>query len=203
MPTFITPSQYSGNAELTAANGLEIIELGLYRYSQSGYNDGATFGLSLTHPKPNNGGELLLKGKNWTIAGIGNDLTSYYDPNTGITYPASQCRIVVTGRWQVARQQNSNSFNSIGVFYNGITATDQGDRTMNPNLLYYTSGFATYIIQGADVAGGALDTFTDHEFFCRTVESTTSDNSNKEYQSNTITRPAWAYSYSKSWQITP
>ena len=203
MSTFITPSDYSGNAELTAANGLEIIKSGLYRYSQAGYNDGATFGLSLTHPKPNDGGELSLKGTNWTIAGIGNNLTSYTDPSTGITYPASQCRIVVTGQWQVVRQQNSNSFNSIGIFYNGITATDQGDRIMNPNLLTYISGFATYVIQGADVDGGALNTFRNHEFFCRALEVTTSDNSNKEYQSNTITRPAWVYSYSKSWQIAP
>lgn len=198
MATFITP--FSGTAELTASTGLAIQSQGIYTFSGPGFNDGATFGLSLTHPKPQSGGELHLSAQNWTIADIGNDLSSYTDPDTGITYPASRCRITVRGRWQVIRQQNSNSFNGIGVEYTGATNTDLGSREMNPWLLTFTSDYATYIKQGADVTGGAQDTFSTHTFFCRATESASSDNSNKEYQSNTITRPTFVYSYSKSWQ---
>jgi hypothetical protein len=72
---------------------------------------------------------------------------------------------------------------------------------MNPNLLTFFTDLATYTIQGANVTGGAQDTFTNHEFYCRITEAATSDNSNKEFQSNTISRPVWAYSYSKSWEI--
>ena len=201
MPTFITP--YSGQAELTAANGLQVVESGLWTYSLSGYNDGATFGLSLTHPNPTNGQQLYLQAQDWTIADIGNELTSYTDPNTSITYPASQCRITVTGYWLVVRQQNSNSFNGQGVMYNGKTETDLGERTMNPNLLTFSTREAVYVIQGADVSGGAQNTFSSRVFYCKATEAATSDNSNKEFQSNTITRPAWVYSYSKSWQIAP
>ena len=73
---------------------------------------------------------------------------------------------------------------------------------MNPSLLSYTSPVATYVIQGAGVTGGAVDTFTDHVWEFRATESAASTNSNREFQSNTITRPVWAYTYSKSWQIT-
>lgn len=198
MPTFVTP--YSGSAELTAKNGLEIIDQGLWRYSQAGYNDGATFGLSLGHPNPNEGGLLHLRAQDWTIAVIGNELTSYTDPETSITYGPELCRIVVTGAWQVIRQQNSNSYNSFNIAYVGNTQTDLGDRSMNPNLLSYLSPATTYVIQGSGVAGGAQDTFSGHVFECRVTESSSSTNSNKEYQSNTITRPVWVYTYSKSWQ---
>lgn len=202
MPTFITP--YSGSAELTAGNGLNIVNQALWTYSKAGYNDGATFGLSLTHPSPLNGGsELHLQAQNWTIAGIGNELTAYTDPETNITYPASQCRIEVIGRWVVVRQQNSNSYNSFGIEYNAKTDTDLGDREMTPYLLTFSSREAVYVIQGADVAGGAQDTFSSRVFFCKATEAATSDNSNREFQSNTITRPAWVYSYSKSWQTAP
>ena len=201
MPTFITP--YSGQAELTAGTGLTVTSQGLWTYSKSGYNDGATFGLSLTHPSPLNGGTLALQAEDWPIAEIGNTLTAYTDPDTGITYPASQCRIEVTGHWQVIRQQNSNSFNGQGVEYAGKTKTDLGDRDMGPYLLSFVTRDAMYVIQGADVAGGAQDTFSSRVFSCEVTESATSDNSNKEFQSNTITRPAWVYTYSKSWQIAP
>jgi hypothetical protein len=216
MPTFITP--YSGNAELTAANGLVVTDQGKWLYSQSGYNDRATFGLSLGFPNalgpsdfyygPNQsgavptqtGGVLSLSATNWTIAEIGNELTAYTDPTTGITYPASQCRIQVRGQWQVIRQQNSNSFNGQGVDYGGTTQTDLGDRNYWGTWI---TGFATYVIQGAAVTGGAQDTFSSHEFFATMTELATTDNSNKEFQSNTITRPTWVYSYTKSWQIAP
>ena len=219
MPTFITPSGYSGTAELTANTGLTIVDQSRWTYSKQGYNDGATFGVSLSWPDkatgefsygqpaqqitPEFSGELSLRAVDWPIAVIGNELTSYTDPNTSITYTAAQCKITVTGRWQVVRQPNSNSFNSIGVFYNGTTETDQGTRTMNPYLLTYITPPATYIIQGADVTGGAQDTFSNQVFFCKCRHSTTSNNSNREYQSNSIARPVWAYSYSKSWQIAP
>jgi hypothetical protein len=199
--TFYTPPGNSGTAELTASTGLIVHDQGLWRFSQAGYNDQATFGLSLTRPKPVNGGELNLAARGWTIANIGNELTEYYDPATGNTYPASQCRIQVTGQWQVVRQQNSNSYNSFGISYQGYTNTDLGNRSMNPNLLTFFTDLATYTIQGANVTGGAQDTFTNHEFYCRITEAATSDNSNKEFQSNTISRPVWAYSYSKSWEI--
>ena len=201
MPTFITP--YSGSAELTASNALETVDQGLWRFSQQGYNDGATFGLSLSFPHPSEGGELHLRATNWPIATIGNELTSYTDPETSITYSADQCRIVVTGYWLVIRQVNSNSFNSVGVLYNAATTTDLGDRSMSPYLLNFSSPEATYIIQGSAVDGGAVDTFTTKLFYCRAVESTTSPNSNKEYQSNSIIRPVFVYNYSKSWQTAP
>ena len=201
MPTFITP--YSGNAELTAGNGLQVVSPGLWTYSLAGYNDGATFGLSLTHPAQLDGGTLALQAQGWTISNIGNELTSYTDPETSITYPASQCRIEVIGHWQVIRQQNSNSYNSFGVEYTGKTITDLGDRDMTPYLLTFVSRDAVYVIQGADVAGGAQDTFSSRVFSCEVTEKATSDNSNREFQSNTITRPAWVYSYSKSWQTAP
>jgi hypothetical protein len=198
MPTFVTP--YSGSAELTANTGLTVISPGLWRYSQAGYNDGATFGLSLGHPNPLSGELLHLRGEDWTIAVIGNELTSYTDPATSITYGPELCRILVTGAWQIIRQQNSNSYNSFNITYVATTVTDLGDRDMNPSLLNYTSPQATYVIQGSGVAGGAQDTFSNHVWEFRATESAASTNSNKEFQSNTITRPVWAYTYSKSWQ---
>jgi len=198
MPTFVTP--YSGSAELTASNGLTVVDPGAWRYSQAGYNDSATFGLSLGHPAPTSGGTLHLSAENWTITEIGNELTTYTDPATGQTYGPELCRIVITGAWSVVRQQNSNSYNSFNITYIGTTVTDLGDRSMNPSLLSYTSPTATYIIQGSGVTGGAQDTFTDHVWECRVTESAASTNSNREFQSNTITRPVWAYSYSQSWQ---
>lgn len=201
MPTFVTPPGYSGTAELTASNGLEILDQGLWTFSRYSYADGASFGLSLTSPQPTSGGELHLRAVDWTISGIGNDLTSWTDPDTAITYPASRCRITVTGYWQVPRQQNSDSFNSVGVLYAAVTETDQGTRIMDPWLLSYNTTESTYVIQGSDVDGGALDTFSDHVFECRLTESTRTHNSNGLYQSNSVTRPVWAYSYAKSWQI--
>jgi len=198
MPTFVTP--FSGSAELTANTGLTVIDAGLWRYSQAGYNDGATFGLSLGHPNPLSGGTLHLRAENWPIAVVGNELTSYTDPDTGQTYGPELCRIVVSGAWSVIRQPNTNSFNSVGVDYAGTTITDLGDRQMSPYLLSYTSPTATYIIQGSAVDGGAVDTFSARVFSCEVTESTSSPNSNKEYQSNSIVRPVWAYTYSKSWQ---
>lgn len=201
MTTFYTPPGYSGSAELTADSGLTIQEQGLWGYRQNGYNDGATFGLSLTFPSPSSGGLLHLSATNWNIAVVGNQLTEYTDPETNQVYPASKCRITVTGQWIVVRQPNTNSWNSIGVEWSGKTETDQGHRDMGPFLLTFSSPKTSYIIQGADVTGGAVDTFSSHEFFCRITESTQSKNSNKEYQSNTISRPAWVYNYSKSWEI--
>ena len=198
---FYTPAGYTGVAELTASTGLSIDDQGLWRFSQAGYNDGATFGLSLTFPKPESGGRLHLSSQNWPIAVVGNELTSYYNPETGDTYPASQCRIQVVGRWYVIRRPNSNSWNSIGVSWTGHTHTDQGNREMSPYLLTYYTEYVTYTIQGADVTGGAENTFSDHEFYCRITETASSDNSNKEFQSNTISRPAWQYTYTKSWEI--
>ena len=211
MPTFITP--FSGTAELTASNGLSIIDQGQYTFSQSGYNDSATFGLSLGGPhragqgveplptQPITGGLLHLRGENWTIAGVGNTLTAYTDPDTGQTYSAAQCQISVTGRWQVVRQPNSNSFNGVGIIYGGETQTDLGSRDMGPVfLLSYTSPPATYVIQGSAVDGGAQDTFSSQVFECRCTETVSTENSNREFQSNTITRPVWVYSYVKQWQ---
>lgn len=197
---FYTPEGFSGNAELNASNGLGIINQGLWQFSKSGYNDGATFGLSLTYPKPLSGGELHLKAINWPIAIVGNELTSYTDPVYGLL-PASQCRILITGNWQVIRQQNSNSFVSFGVDYAGHTLTDLGGREMIPYLLNYFSFTTSYVIQGANVTGGAVNTFSTKEFFVRCTEQASSENSNKEFQSNTIIRPVFAYSYSKSWEI--
>jgi hypothetical protein len=219
MSTFITPPGYSGTAELTASNGLTVIKQGSWKFSQAGYNDGATFGLSLGWPmspdnaevtygapppphSPITGGELHLSAQDWTIATIGNSLISYTDPTTHITYPADVCRILVTGRWQVIRQINSNSWNGVGIRYNATTVTDQGSRDMNPYLLSYTSAQVSYVIQGADVDGGAQDTFSDHVFECRATEQASTTNSNGEFQSNSITRPVWEYSYSMSWQTS-
>lgn len=216
MPTFITP--YSGTAELTASNGLTITDQGRWQFSQQGYNDGATFGLSLGYPNamgPNDfyygphqprlvptqtGGILNVTAQNWTIAVIGNDLTDYTDPDTHIIYPASQCRIEIRGQWQITRQQNSNSFNGQGVIYGGTTQTDLGNRDYWGTWI---TGFATYRIQGANVTGGEQDTFSNHVFYATMTETATTDNSNKEFQSNTITRPVWVYTYSKSWQTGP
>lgn len=203
MSTFYTPPGFSGSAELTANNGLEVVDPGLWRYSQAGYNDGATFGLSLTHPKPLEGGELHLRAEGWTIAGVGNSLTEYVDPDTHQVYPADTCRITVTGRWQVLRQANSNSYNSFGVSWSARTATNLGEIEMSPYLLTFTSVIVTYTIQGSAVSGGAVDNFTTQEFWVRATESASSVNSNKEFQSNTIIRPVFAYNYSKSWQISP
>jgi hypothetical protein len=199
---FYTPPGLTGQAELTASNGLAVDELALWRFSESGYNDGATFGLSLGYPKPLDGGELRLQAQNWPIENIGNQLTEYQDPITHEVYPATQCRITVRGRWQVVRQPNSNSFNSIGIEYQGETRTDQGDRTMGPALLTFNTVYHTYIIQGSGVTGGAQDTFSSHLFYCRCTEVTNSDNSNRLFQSNTVTRPVWTYTYAKSWEIT-
>lgn len=215
---FYTPPGYSGSAQLTASTGLTINDQGRWRFSQQGYNDRATFGLSLGWPdtayngefdygspgsqiRPLTGGLLSLSATNWTIPVIGNTLRSYTDPDTSITYPESQCRIQIHGQWQVTRQQNSNSYNSFGILYTGVTETDLGSRTFNPNLLSYNTIYATYTIQGADVTGGALDTFSDHEFFCRVTEATSSNNSNNEFQSNTITTPIFVYTYNMSWEI--
>ena len=138
MPTFITP--FSGTAELTASNGLAIIDQAQYTFSLYQYNDSATFGLSLGGPhragqgveplptQPITGGLLHLRGENWTIAGVGNTLTSYTDPDTHVTYTAAQCRISVTGRWQVIRQPNFNSFN--GVARPGEIVISQSDSVM-------------------------------------------------------------------------
>lgn len=194
-----------------------MIESGRWRFSEAGYNDGATFGVSLGGPvdpgqktyspgrgpsDPKLSGLLSLQATNWTIYSIGNELTSYTDPSTGITYSADRCRITVSGHWQVIRQPNSNSFNSQGVNYSGRTETDQGSRDMSPWLLSMTTQpNLVLIIQGSQVSGGAQNTFSSHEFFCRITESTTTVNSNKEYQSNSIARPAWIYTYTKSWQI--
>ena len=197
MPTFITPFQ--GQAELTASTGLQITSQGLWRFSQSGYNDGVTFGLSMTYPSPESGGVLQLRAQDWEIP-PGSELSSYTDPETLITYPAASCRIVISGRWIVVRRVNSNSFNSVGIAYVGNTTTDQGGRSMTPWLLDYESPVATYVIQGSAVTGGAQDTFSGHVFHCEITESSASDNSNRQYQSNTVVRPAWVYTYSKSWQ---
>ena len=200
MTTFYTPPGYSGQAELTAGNGLTVADQGLWRFSQAGYNDQASFGLSLTIPNPTSGGLLYLQAENWNIAVVGNTLTAY-DTGT-VIYPASQCRITVTGQWVVTRQQNSNSFNSQGVLYNGTTETNLGTRTMNPNLLSYSTWpLVTYVIQGVNVDGGAQDTFSTQFFEVKIQESASTKNSNKEFQSNTISRPVFAYTYTKSWQI--
>lgn len=210
MPTFFTPSGYSGTAELTASNGLAIVEQNLWRFSQSGFNDGATFGVSLTGPSRGDpaapvaapeSGLLHLHAQNWNIAVIGNTLTDYTGPN-GEFYPASRCRIRLLGQWNVLREPNSNSFNSQGVQHSGRTETDEGSRDMDPFLLtLITTPIVEYVIQGSEVEGGARDTFSSHVFYCRINESATTDNSNREFQSNTVARPVWQYSYTKSWQI--
>ena len=208
MAIFYTPPGYSGQSELTASTGLTVVEQGTWRFSQSGYNDSATFGASLTGPSRGDpgaptvdpgAGTLHLSAQDWTIAEIGNQLTSYTDGE--VTYPASKCRIQVTGQWKIVRQPNSNSFNSQGVIYSGRTETDEGNRDMGEFLLNFTTTPpVTYVIQGADVTGGALNTFSSHVFYCRITEAATTDNSNREFQSNSIARPVWAYTYTKSWQ---
>lgn len=216
MTDFFTPTGYSGTAELTVSNGLSVTSQGSWLFSRPGYNDGATFGLSLGYPNqetkseyfygspsrqpgPLSGGVLRVQAQNWPIAVIGNELTDYVGEDS-VFYPASQCRIVITGRWNVVRQQNSNSFNSFGIIYAGYTHTDLGNRDA---WGFYQTVRATYVIQGAAVTGGAQNTFSSHLFYCEMTEQTTSDNSNFEYQSNTVSQPVWAYSYSKSWQTTP
>jgi len=209
MPTFITP--VSGQAALTTTTGLAVISQGTWRFSESGYNDGVTWGVSLGGPRTGapdaaagdpGSGLLHLRAQGWTIAGVGNTLTAYTDPDTGITYGADRCRILIRGQWRVPRRPNSNSFNGIGVIYTGRTETDQGDRDMTPFLLdLVTEPPVTYRIQGAAVEGGAEDTFSSHVFFCRCTENVTTDNSNRAFQSNSIAQPQWVYAYSKSWQI--
>ncbi len=220
MIQWIEPVSQSGTGELTVSTGLVIQEQGLWQFSQAGYNDGATFGVSLAFPRgsmgpsdfyygprdpgrapPQSAGELVLAAQGWSIPG-GNALTSYTDPETQMTYPADQCQITITGGWQVDRAVNSNSFNSFGVELTGRTDTDLGSRDMSPWLLSYTSPAVTYVIQGAAVTGGAQDTFTDHEFRCRITEIATTANSNFSFQSNTVARPAWVYQYRRRWQAT-
>jgi len=215
---FITPPELSGTGELTASNGLVVQSQGLWQFSQAGYNDGATFGLSLGWPdqsyvgeytygapppprEPLSGGELLLRAQGWSIPG-GTALEPYTDPGTGVTYPAAACQIVIMGAWSVSRLVNSNSYNSFGVQRTGRTETDLGSRDMDPWLLSYTSPQASYVIQGSAVEGGAQDTFTGHEFRCRITETATTDNSNYAFQSNTTVRPTWIYVYIRRWQIS-
>lgn len=217
MPAFITP--YTGSAQLTASNGLEIVEQNHWQFSKFSYADGATFGVTLDFPtrerlgpyydtnanppppNPLESGLLHVRAKNWTIGDIGNALTDYTVPG-GPTYPATKCRITVTGYWWVIRGQITASYNSFGVTYGGRTETDQGGREMAPNgLLTYSSLPVTYVIQGSGVQGGAQDTFSNHEFWCRVTESASTVNSNRAFASNTFARPVWAYGYAKSWQI--
>jgi hypothetical protein len=193
---WIEPRDQQGQAELTVVTGLEITSQDLWTLSLAGYNDGATFGLSLTHPRPEAGGELRVRAQGWPIAHIGNQLVSYTDPDTGVTYGADRCEIRVTGQWQIIRAENSNSFVSFGIIHGGVTDTDQGSRDYWGTL--YTPR-QTFRIAGAAVPGGAADTFTDHVFRVRATETATSDNSNRLFQSNTILRPAWVYSYLRRW----
>jgi|688.fasta_scaffold466454_2 hypothetical protein len=195
MATFITP--YTGQAQLTVSNGLQIVDQAAWRFQPPANVDGITFGVTLANEYNADSGELHLRAVNWTIAEIGNSLTSYTDPETHITYPASQCQISVTGRWQIRRTINTASNTSQGVLYNSYTLTDQGDRLKAGT--WYTP-YHTFVIQGADVDGGAINTFSDHEFFCRIKERTATRNTNGLYVSNTIASPVWAYTYSKSWQ---
>jgi hypothetical protein len=211
MPTFITPPGNAGSAELTTTTGLTVIDAGAWKFSQSGYNDGVTWGVSLGGPLvPAPGapvadptsGVLHLRAQVWHIAVIGTELIPYTDPNTGVTYGAERCRILVTGRWHVTRRPNSNSFNGQGVIYRGTTDTDEGGRSMTPALLSYaTVHDSVYIIQGSAVAGGAQDTFSPHVWFCKCEESVTTDNSNRAFQSNSVASPRWVYRYQRSWQI--
>jgi hypothetical protein len=199
---FITPPGFSGSGRLSASTGLSVLAQGIWLFSQSGYNDGESFGVSMTYPQPADSGTLLLRAQDWRIAVIGNELTDYVDPETGQTYSAQQCRIEVQGYWSVTRRPNSNSYNSFGVNYVGNTATDQGSRRFQGFPQGLVTQTAVYRIQGSEVSGGALDTFSSHVFFCECEEATASDNSNRLYQSNSIATPVWIYSYSKSWQIT-
>jgi hypothetical protein len=209
MPAFITPM--SGIAALTTTTGLQVVDRGVWLFSQAGYNDGISWGVSLGGPRvpapeaavaDPSSGVLHLRAQGWTIAGVGNELTAYTDPSTGITYGADRCRIEVTGRWLVPRRPNSNSFNGPGIIYSGITETDEGNRIMGPALLdYETPSASTYRIQGPAVEGGATDTFSPHVWFCRLEQQATTDNSNRAFQSNSTVTPQWIYSYSKSWQV--
>ena len=194
--TWIEPPDQQGDAELTVATGLEIRSQDLWTLSLSGYNDGATFGLSLTYPRPEAGGELVVEAQNWPVANIGNDLIPYTDPDTGITYGADRCQILVSGQWQIIRQENSNSFVSFGVTHGGVTETDQGSRDYWGTL--YTPR-QTFRRQGAAVPGGAQDTLTTRMWRVRATETATSENSNRLFQSNTILRPAWVYRYLRRW----
>lgn len=216
MPTFITP--FSGSAQLTASTGLEVVEQARWQFSRFSYADGATFGVTLDFPTrdllgpyydinanpppphPLESGLLHLRAQDWPIAEIGNELSAYTVPG-GPTYGASRCRITVIGYWWVIRAQISASYNSFGVRYGGRTETDQGGRDMTGDLLTYQAQPASYVIQGADVDGGALDTFSGHEFWCRVTESASTVNSNRAFTSNASARPVWAYAYAKSWQI--
>jgi hypothetical protein len=199
--TFITPPGFAGSSVLSASTGLSVITQGNWTFSRAGYNNGETFGVSLGYPNLQDSGVLLLRAENWSISVIGNELSSYTDPDTDQTYSADQCRIQVTGYWSVIRQPNSNSYNSFGVTYTGITITDQGSREFQGFPLSFVSNPVTYVIQGSAVTGGARDTFSNHVFFCECSETSTSDNSNRLYQSNTVATPIWIYSYSKSWEI--
>ena len=219
MPTFITPPGYSGSAALNASTSLTVIDQGRWFFSKQGFNDGASFGLGLhwptspsgdffydngpynPPPHPQSGGILYLTAENWTIPVIGNTLQSYTDPDTSITYGPDRCQILLVGKWQVYRQQNSNSYNSFNIAYIGTTETDQGGRSMDPDLLTYDSPNTAYVIQGSSVEGGARDSFSDHLFYVRVTEEASTTNSNNEFQSNTITRPVWTYTYAMSWQI--
>ena len=217
MSTFITPPEFSGTGELTASTGLSTVHQGRWLFSQAGYNDGITFGVSIGWPTPEysssnygaapppsseilSAGRLRLEATNWPIPD-GNSLTSYTDPSSGQTYSAEQCQILITGAWSVLRGVNSNSYNSFGVLRSGRTHTDQGSRDMDPWLLSYTAPRVTYVIQGSAVTGGAQNTFASHVFFCDVEEAARGDNSNFAFQSNTVVRPAWAYSYVRRWQI--
>jgi hypothetical protein len=198
MATFITP--FTGSAALTVSTGLNIEDQGTWMFEPPAYVDGITFGVTLANAFNANSGELHLRATNWTIPVIGNALTSYTDPDTHITYPASKCQIKLVGRWQIRRTINTASNTSQGVLYNSYTLTDQGDRTKAGT--WYTP-YHTFIIQGDQVEGGAIDTFTTHEFWCRIVERTATRNTNGLYVSNTVASPIWAYDYYKSWQTNP
>jgi hypothetical protein len=211
MPQFITPPGNAGSAQLTTTTGLAVVSSGAWRFSESGYNDGVTWGVSLGGPRvPAPGapvadagsGVLHLRAQGWTIAVIGNDLVPYTDPGTGVTYGPERCRIRISGRWHVARSPNSNSFNGPGVIYSGVTDTDEGSRSMTPALLDYASAHdRVYVIQGSAVTGGAINTFAPHVWFCTCEESATTDNSNRAFQSNSTASPRWTYTYQRSWQI--
>lgn len=198
MPTFFTPPEFQGQAELTCATGLSVVSQGLWQFSQAGYNDSATFGVSLTHPRPQASGLLHVRAQNWNIAVVGNSLTPWVVDGVEI-YGAAQCQITVTGRWLVVLQDNSNSFNGVGVEHSGSIITDQGSTGFWGT---YQGAQTRYVIQGSAVSGGAQDTFSSHVFEARCEQTTSTDNSNRQYQSNTVCRPAWVYSFAKSWQVS-
>jgi len=200
VPTFITPPEFSGSAALTSTTGLTAVETGLWLLDPPAWDPGETWAVSLTHPSPLESGLLHLRAENWPVVG-GTELTAWTDPETHITYGPELCRIEIRGRWIVPRLENSNSYNSFGVIYSGLTQTDQGSRTQGPWLLNYQSDLATYTIQGSGVEGGAQNTFEDHVFECRITQGVSTDNSNRLFQSNAVTTPVWQYHYSRSWQI--